>query len=93
MCVDDDGHVRVEDFWSGPTGQRFPTIKAAAAVYAWFPVGSVDVERSFSSYKTLVTNKRQSLTAEHTKQLVSMYFNGDITGRWDGFNFQVYDDY
>ena len=85
LNIDEDGHQDLKAFWSDGAGQRFPLMQRAADIYMWFPVRSVDVERSFSSYKTLVTNKRQSLTHEHTNQLVAMYFNGDIEGRWEGF--------
>ena len=76
----------VPEYWKG-AADRFPQIAKAAEVFIWFPVGSVDVERSFSVYKQVVTDKWERLTEEHTKQLVSMNFNGDVVGRWDGFTY------
>ena len=39
---------------------------------------SVDVERSFSQYKYLLNERRESLTQDNTKRLMLLYFNGDI---------------
>ena len=84
LCIDNDGNVIIADFWRG-NGTRYVKLAEAAKKYIWFPCGSVDVERSFGSYKTLLDDKRQALTHEHTKQLAAMYFNGDIVGRWEGY--------
>lgn len=65
------------DYWKG-TSQRFPCIGNIAMSYIYFPVSSVDCERSFSKYKTLLTDKRESLTELNTKCLVIMYFNADV---------------
>ncbi|XP_035282908.1 uncharacterized protein LOC118232230 [Anguilla anguilla] len=48
-------------FWEGVRG-RFPKVAEVAVPYLFFPVSSVDTERSFSKYKTLLTDKRESLT-------------------------------
>lgn len=71
-------------YWRGMAG-RLPRLSAVAKQYMYFPVSSVDTERSFSKYKNLVTNKRENLTDENTKQLVIVSFNGDVTGRWDNY--------
>ena len=84
MDIDEAGHVNVAGFWKG-YGRRFPTLARAAKEYMWFPVGSVDVERSFSAYKNLLTDKRHGLTQTNTKNLAALYFNGDIVGRWGGY--------
>ena len=68
-------------YWRGME-DRTEEIAAAAQTYMYFPVSSVDTERSFSKYKNLVTDKRENLTEENTKQLVIMNFNGDVSGRW-----------
>ena len=41
----------------------------------WLPVTSVDVERSFSQYKHLLHDRRETLT-ENTKRLMMPYCNG-----------------
>ena len=71
-------------YWRGME-VRVPDIAAAAHRYMFFPVSSVDTERSFSQYKNLVTDKRENLTEENTKQLVIMNFNGDVVGRWENW--------
>ena len=46
------------------------------------PATSVDVERSFSLYKHLLNDRRESLTELNTRRLVMLYFNGVIEGRF-----------
>ena len=48
----------------------------------WMPVASVDVERSFSQYKHLLSDRRESLTEENTQRLAMLYHSGDIEGRF-----------
>ena len=79
-----NGEIDLVNFWKG-YGSRFPHLRDAAKLYMWFPVGSVDVERSFSAYKNLLSDKRYGLTQENTKNLTALYFNGDVVGRWEGF--------
>ena len=74
----------IVNFWKG-FGSRFPKLHQGTVKFMWYPVGSVDVERSFSVYKNLLTDKRQGLSESSTKSLVAMYFNGDIVGRWEGY--------
>lgn len=57
---------------------RFPNLAAIASHAIWMPVTFVDVERSFSQYKHLLNDRRESLTEENTKRLVMLYYNGDI---------------
>lgn len=73
--------VELADYWKGLSG-RFPRVAEVAAPYIYFPVSSVDSERSFSKYKTLLTDKREALTELNTKRLTIMYFNGDVSQRW-----------
>lgn len=69
------------DFWKG-LGVRLPQMTTVASQYLYFPVSSVYTERSFSKYKTLLTDKRESLTEVNTKMLVIMNHNGDVSDRW-----------
>lgn len=71
----------LHDYWKGMSA-RFPKVAELAVPFIYFPVSSVDTERSFSKYKTLLTDKRESLTEENTKRLTIMYFNGDVCHRW-----------
>jgi hypothetical protein len=49
------------------------------------PVSSADVERAFSAYKKLVCPSRLALCDESVRVLHSAAWNGDITGRFEGF--------
>ena len=76
--------VDIPSFWgSESTRGRFPLLSAIASEAIWMPVASVDVERSFSQYKHLLNDRRESLTEENTKRLVMLYHNGDIEGRFN----------
>ena len=68
-------------FWESMHSQ-FPLLSAVARDAIWMPVASVDVERSFSQYKHLLNDRRESLTDENTERLVMLYHNGDIEGRF-----------
>lgn len=74
----------IAGYWQAMAA-RVPQIAQVARQYIFYPVSSADTERSFSKYKNLVTNKRERVTPENTKQLVTMNFNGDVTGRWKDY--------
>ena len=67
-------------FWES-LSHRFPNLATVAKDVLWFPVASVDVERSFSQYKHLLNDRRESLSEANTKQLVMLYYNGDLEHR------------
>lgn len=69
------------EYWKG-SSRRFPNLSKAAMKYIFFPLSSVEVERSFSLYKTLLTDKRERLNEQSTKTLMLLNFNGDICGRF-----------
>ena len=70
----------IASFWTG-VQQRYPKLAKIALDAIWMPVASVDVERSFSKHKELLDDQRLSLTDEHTREYMMLYFNGDIEGR------------
>nr|XP_057913311.1 uncharacterized protein LOC131107370 [Doryrhamphus excisus] len=74
--------MELANYWRGMS-TRFPRVAEVAVPYIYFPVSSVDCERTFSKYKTLLTDKRETLTEQNTKRLAIMYFNGDVSARWD----------
>ena len=80
-CDDLPNPFHVNDFWKG-VHARFPNLAAIAMQAIWMPVASVDVERSFSQYKHILNDRRESLTEENTKRLVLLYYNGDIEGHF-----------
>ena len=84
LPVNGDGTLDIVAYWQGMMN-RAPGIAAIVKVYIYFPVSSVDAERSFSQYKHLINDRRTSLTEENTKQLTMLYFNKELSGRWDGY--------
>lgn len=50
---------------------------ANVAKYKYAPVTSVSVERSFSAYKMVLSDKRQSLTTENLEKILVMYCNAN----------------
>ena len=70
----------IPNFWKSMAG-RFRQLSEVALEAIWMPVSSVDVERSFSQYKHLLNDRRESLTQSNTKMMAMMYFNGDIEGQ------------
>ena len=63
----------LDKFWCAQK-THFPAIAEAALESIWFPFSSVDVERSFSQYKTMMTDKRESMTEVTTKQWVMLMY-------------------
>lgn len=71
----------LQEFWDSMS-TRFPLLSKIAIECIWLPVSSVDVERSFSSYKHLLNDRRERLTEENVRRLMILYFNGDIEQRF-----------
>lgn len=67
-------------YWKGMS-VRTPNLARIARENIWQRTTSVDVERSFSQYKHVLTDRRESLTEQHTKQLMLLKYNGDVEGR------------
>lgn len=69
---------QINSFING-TGELLPEVVPAniAPKFKYCPVASVDVERSFSTYKNILSDKRHNLTAEHLEQymIVNVYKN------------------
>ena len=51
------------------------------------PVSSADAERAFSTYNKLVCSSRFSLSDESVRVLHSAAWNGDISGRFKGYDY------
>ena len=77
--------LSIPNFWENMKF-RFPNLSAIALDAIWMPVASVDIEHSFSQYKHILNDRRESLTEQNTKRLVMLYFNGDIEGRFKVHN-------
>ena len=65
--------LELPSFWASMVG-RFPFLSQIAFNVIWMPVTSVDVERSFSQYKYLLNERRESLTQDHTRKTHAFVF-------------------
>ncbi len=63
-------------YWRGKS-HLLPELSSLALIYIWLPVSGVDVERSFSSYKNILSDRRVALKEESIKMLNFLYFNLD----------------
>lgn len=65
---------QIDSFING-TAELLPeTISAnIAPKFKYCPVTSVDVERSFSTYKNILNDRRHNLTTEHLEQYLVVY--------------------
>jgi hypothetical protein len=52
-----------------------PELSLLALRYIWLPVSSVDIERSFYSHKSILSDRRVTLKKESIKMLKFLYFN------------------
>ena len=69
-------------FWNA-NKSRFPLLEQIANKVIWIPVTSVDIKRSFSQYKHLLNKQCESLTLKNTKQLIMLYYNGNLEKRFE----------
>lgn len=53
--------------------------------YMYVPLTSVDVERSFSTYKRILNIKRNRLTVENIEKIMIVYFNVDNSSDKENF--------
>lgn len=61
--------------WWEEMAARWPTLGTIALDYIWLMPGNGDVERSFSDYNNIFTERRRMLGDEATKGLCMLYFN------------------
>ncbi len=61
-------------YWRGKS-HLLPELSSLALIYIWLPVSGVDIERSFSSYKSILSDRRVALKEESIKMLNFLYFN------------------
>ncbi|CAG8774301.1 13705_t:CDS:2, partial [Ambispora leptoticha] len=52
-----------------------PNLSKIALLYIWLPVSGVDVERSFSAYKRILTDNRHALSENSLRMLNFLNFN------------------
>lgn len=68
------------EFWRSASTQ-IPIFSAMAFRWLSVPISSVDVERTFSAYNSIFSDRRRNLTVEHMKQLSALYFNSSAMNR------------
>ena len=61
-------------YWWGKS-HLLPELSSLALIYIWLPVSGVDIERSFSSYKSILSDRRVALKEESIQMLNFLYFN------------------
>lgn len=66
-----------QEFWNALC-TRLPKLSQAALTLLAVPPHSVDVERSFSKVKMLLTPQRRRLTEENVERLVMLYHNANL---------------
>ena len=66
--------TQLSDWWTAMKSE-FPAIAQYALDYIWIPVSSAEVERSYSAFKNLFSDKRQNLTQSHVADYLFMMYN------------------
>ncbi|GET02357.1 transcription factor E2F6 isoform X2 [Rhizophagus clarus] len=61
-------------YWRGKK-HILPELSSLALIYIWLPVSDIDIERSFSSYKSILSDRRVALKEENIQMLNFLYFN------------------
>jgi hypothetical protein len=69
-------------FWRA-VEDRLPKLTAIAKAYIALPVASVDVERSFSKYGSVLSPLRQSLSTDSLKAYCSVFYNQAVIDNCD----------
>jgi len=84
--IDSDSaeHFDISCYWNDRRA-ALPCLAAHALRALDIPVSSADAERAFSSYNKLVCFSKQSLSDKSVRALHSAAWNGDITGRFRGY--------
>jgi hypothetical protein len=56
---------------------KFNLLRASSSerLFNYVPLTTVDVERSFSSYRYILDDNRQNLTIENLERLLALYYN------------------
>jgi len=66
--------IDLDVYWQGKI-HLLPELSTLALIYIWLPVSGVDVEHSFSSYKSILSDRRIALKEESIQMLNFLYFN------------------
>jgi hypothetical protein len=64
----------LDKYWKSKT-KSLSNLSKLALEYIWLPVSGVDVERSFSAYANILSNRRHALSENSIAALNFLYFN------------------
>jgi len=72
--VIEEGELDLDKYWSEKS-ITLPNLSKVALIYIWLPVAGVDVERSFSNYKSILSERRMRLSEKSISMLNLLYHN------------------
>ena len=64
----------LDKYWQGKS-YTLPELSSLALIYIWLPVSGVDIERSFSNYKSILSDRRVALNEKSIQMLNFLHFN------------------
>jgi len=70
----EEGELDLDKYWNEKS-ITLPNLSKIALIYIWLPVAGVDVERSFSDYKNILSEKRMRLSEKSISMLNLLYHN------------------
>ena len=70
----EEGELDLNNYWK-EKHTILPNLSKIAQIYIWLPVAGVDVERSFSNYKNILSERRMRLSEKSISMLNFLYHN------------------
>ena len=70
----EERELDLDKYWNEKS-ITLPNLSKIALIYIWLPVAGVDVERSFSDYKNILSEKRMRLSEKSISMLNLLYHN------------------
>ena len=70
----EDDELDLNIYWENKI-RSLPNLSKLALEYIWLPVSGVDVERSFSAYTNILSDRRHALSENSVAALNFLYFN------------------
>jgi hAT family C-terminal dimerisation region len=71
---EEEDELDLDVYWKNKK-KNLPNLSKIALTYIWLPISGVDVERSFSVYKNILSDKWHALSKESIVALNFLYFN------------------
>ena len=69
-----EGELDLDKYWNEKS-ITLPNLSKIALIYIWLPVAGVDVERNFSDYKNILSEKRMRLSEKLISMFNLLYYN------------------